>query len=244
MGVPGPVMGGGVREERASSRLRAAWREHLRPLLGVIVVLLAVRSSVADWYDVPTGSMNPTIIEGDRITVNKAAYDLRVPFLGHRLATWADPARGDIVIFPSPANGTRLVKRVVAVPGDTVELRSHRLFINEVAAGYGVLDRGTVAQIPEPARGGYRFAEEEVAGAAHPVMLTPRRPVMSSFPRVTVPAGRYFVMGDNRDNSADSRVFGFVERAAIVGRAGRVAFSLDRENWWLPRAGRFLRRLP
>src|SRR5262249_61738075 len=98
------------------------WREWLRPLLVVLVVLFAVRSAVADWNDVPTGSMKPTILEGDRIFVNKLAYDLKVPFLGWRLIRWADPNRGDIIVFRSPADGTRLVKRVVGVPGGTIPL--------------------------------------------------------------------------------------------------------------------------
>ena len=95
------------------------WR-WVRPIIAVIVVLSAVRSSVADWNDVPTGSMNPTIVEGDRIFVNKLAYDLKVPFIQWRLARWSAPQRGDIIVFESPADGQRLVKRVVALSGDTI----------------------------------------------------------------------------------------------------------------------------
>src|SRR5262245_17162119 len=106
--------------DKALSPARKLWREWVRPLLVVLVVLFAVRSAVADWNDVPTGSMKPTILEGDRIFVNKLAYDLKVPFLGWRLVKWSNPGRGDVIVFASPADGTRLVKRVVGLPGDRV----------------------------------------------------------------------------------------------------------------------------
>src|SRR5947209_20355024 len=104
-------------ENKTKARVRKIWREWVKPLLILLLVLFSVRSAVADWNDVPTGSMKPTIMEGDRIFVNKLAYDLRVPFLDWRLASWADPQRGDVVTFASPADGTRLVKRVVGLPG-------------------------------------------------------------------------------------------------------------------------------
>src|SRR5512142_1530848 len=116
------------------SRARAWWKQEIRPLLIVALVVCSVRSSIADWNDVPSGSMKPSIIEGDRIFVNKLAYDLKVPFTTWHLAQWGNPQRGDIVVFYSPANGVRLVKRVVAVPGDTVELRNDKLIINGKAA--------------------------------------------------------------------------------------------------------------
>ena len=96
-------------------RLRQYWRQEIRPLLILVVVLCSIRSSLADWNDVPSGSMNPTIIEGDRIYVNKLAYDLKVPFTTWHLATWSNPQRGDIVVFYSPHDGIRLVKRVVGL---------------------------------------------------------------------------------------------------------------------------------
>lgn len=95
------------------SRARHYWRQEIRPLLILALVLFSVRSSLADWNDVPSGSMKPTILEGDRVFVNKLAYDLKVPFTTWHLAEWANPKRGDIVVFFSPRDGTRLVKRVV-----------------------------------------------------------------------------------------------------------------------------------
>src|SRR5829696_6834967 len=102
---------------------------HHRPLAILLVVLLAARSSLADWNDVPTGSMNPTILEGDRIFVNKLAYDLKVPFTTWHVAEWSDPRRGDVVVFYSPVDGDRMVKRVAAVPGDTVAMVNNRLVV-------------------------------------------------------------------------------------------------------------------
>jgi signal peptidase I len=94
------------------------------------LVMFSIRSSLADWNDVPTGSMKPTILEGDRVFVNKLAYDLKVPFTTWHIAEWSNPQRGDIVVFFSPKDGTRLVKRVIGLPGDTVELLNEQLIIN------------------------------------------------------------------------------------------------------------------
>src|SRR5271170_4889031 len=106
--------------------LLKAWHEY-RGFAAFIVLMLVFRSALADWNSVPTGSMKPTILEGDRIFVNKLAYDLKVPFTTWHLAEWANPKRGDIVVFYSPEDGTRLVKRVVGLPGDVVELRNEQL---------------------------------------------------------------------------------------------------------------------
>src|SRR5258708_27807537 len=114
---------------------RFVW-EHLRPFAFLTLVLFAARSSLADWNDVPTGSMNPTIMEGDRIFVNKLAYDLKIPFTTKHLATWANPQRGDVVVFYAPTDGTRMVKRVMAVPGDTIAMRENQLIVNGQPAGY------------------------------------------------------------------------------------------------------------
>src|SRR5678815_2482625 len=112
------------------SRALRLWKKEIRPLLLVALVVFAARSSLADWNDVPTGSMRPTILEGDRIFVNKLAYDLKVPFTTLHLAEWGNPQRGDIVVFFSPHDEKRLVKRVIGLPGDTVELRDNTLVIN------------------------------------------------------------------------------------------------------------------
>src|SRR5438105_10517543 len=115
---------------KVRSRARHWWRKEIRPLLVLALVLFSLRSSLADWNDVPTGSMKPTILEGDRIFVNKLAYDLKIPFTTWHVAHWADPKRGEIVVFFSPKDGKRMVKRLIAQPGDTVDLRQNQLIIN------------------------------------------------------------------------------------------------------------------
>ncbi len=225
-------------------RCRAVWRDWAKPLLVVLVIGVTVRSAVADWNPVPTGSMKPTILEGDRIFVNKLAYGLRLPLTTHWLTRWAEPQRGDIVVFFSPQDGTRLVKRVVGLPGDTVAMRDNRLTINGEPATYAPLDAETVSQIAAAVRPSHRFAAETIDERAHPVMATPNVPAMRSFGPTTVPSDHYFMLGDNRDVSGDSRFFGFVEQDQILGRSGQVILSLDSNNRYLPRWHRFFRSLP
>ncbi|MCB9865168.1 MAG: signal peptidase I [Phycisphaerales bacterium] len=223
--------------------LRRISREWVMPIVIVVVVCGAFRSAIADWNDVPTGSMQPTILEGDRILVNKLAYGLRVPFTSWRLAEWAEPQRGDIVICFSPANGDRLVKRVIAVPGDTVAMTNNQVTINGEPLGYAVASDELLESIPAELRPQHVFATEQLDAHPHTVMITPQQPARRSFAPIVVPPDRYFVMGDNRDQSADSRYFGFVAGREIVGRSSRVAFSLDRNHGYIPRWGRFFEPL-
>ena len=99
------------------------WREWMRPFVLAAIIIAPLKSAVADWNWVPTGSMKPSILEGELVLVNKLAYDLKVPFTTLHLSTWGDPLRGDVVVFYSPKDGTRLVKRVIGLPGDRVEMR-------------------------------------------------------------------------------------------------------------------------
>lgn len=223
---------------------RRFWLEWLKPCLVIVFVTTALRSALADWNDVPTGSMKPSILEGDRVWVNKLAYDLKVPFTTWHLAEWGDPARGEVVVFFSPANGMRMVTRVIGLPGDTVELRDNRLFLNGRAVDYAALDPAIVSAIPAAQQPGHDFAREQLPERPHPVMATPALPARRSFGPVTVPAGHYFMLGDNRDNSLDSRFFGTVPREKIVGRSTAVVLSLDRERWFAPRWERWFTAMP
>ena len=126
------------RERWFSSVARRAhkiWRDW-RGLLLFVAIMLVFRSAVADWNQVPSGSMKPGILDGDRIVVDKLAWDLRVPFTDLRIAQWSNPARGDVVTFVNPLDGRLFVKRVVAVPGDVVELRMKQLIVNGERARY------------------------------------------------------------------------------------------------------------
>jgi signal peptidase I len=212
-----------------------------KSLLLFFGLMLMFRSACADWMVVPTGSMNPTIVEGDRIVVNKLAYGLRVPFTTQRLTAGADPQRGDIVVFASPKDDMTLVKRVVGVPGDTLEMRDERLIINGKEIAYAPTSDPADADLLQATRAEQRYYyTENLAGRSHSVMLLPRHATLRSFGPITIPPERYFMMGDNRDNSADSRFFGLVRREVIVGKALKVAYSLNSDHWYRPRGDRFL----
>jgi signal peptidase I len=220
--------------ERFRAAARHFWIEWLRPLAVVALVLGSFRSAVADWNDVPTGSMRPTVLEGERVFVNRVAYDLKVPFTTLRLARWSDPSRGDIVVLYSPHDGVRLLKRVVGVPGDRIELKDNRLIVNGTTALYD--DTATRDRDATVLR-------ETVDRRAHLVAVSEGQTSSSTFGPVMVPTGQYVVMGDNRDNSFDSRFFGFVPRSEILGRATRIVASVDPERSFRPRFERFLKAL-
>ncbi len=225
------------------SRARHWWRKEVRPLLILVLVLFSLRSSLADWNDVPTGSMKPTILEGDRVFVNKLAYDLKVPFTTLHLADWGDPRRGDVVVFFSPHDGQRLVKRVVGLPGDTLELRNNHLLLNGQPVNYQPIREELLRDLSPRDREGRSFALEQLPGQSHAVAGHPAMPARRSFEPYRVPDGHYFMMGDNRDDSFDSRYYGPVKREKIVGRATAVALSFDKENYWRPRWQRFFSSL-
>src|SRR5215469_10894000 len=169
------------------SRVRSWWRKELRPLILLSLLVFSIRSSLADWNDVPTGSMKPTILEGDRVYVNKLAYDLKVPFTTWHLAEWDNPQRGDVVVFFSPHDGTRLVKRVIGLPGDTVELRNEQLIINGTPMDYGPLDKTVSGQLPVTEQQQSLFATEQLAAHPHAVMAIPEIPAKRTFGPIRVP---------------------------------------------------------
>ena len=202
-----------------------------------MICMIMFRSALADWSVVPTGSMQPTIQIGDRIFVDKAAYDIRLPLTHISLIHLADPQRGDIVVLDSHAADERLVKRVIGIPGDEVALRQNVLYINGVAASYSPT---TVANIHDDQQDPARYEVERLGALQHLVRLSIYHPSeVRDFGPVTVPAGQYLLMGDNRDNSEDSRYLGFFPRHEIVGRSRYVALSLDPDNHYLPRKQRF-----
>ena len=217
------------------------WLKTNRGFLIFLLCLAAFRTSVADWNPVPTGSMRPTILEGDVVLVNRLAYDLKIPLTHVAVARLGEPRRGDIVTFDSPADGIRLVKRLVALPGDVVEVRDDVLTINGQVARYDdfdVADESREYGFPMTAD----TARESVAGAEHAVQFL-RGVTKRDFEPAVVPTDHYFMMGDNRDNSADSRYFGFVSRELLVGRAHHIVVSADIHGHWAPRFDRLGRQL-
>jgi signal peptidase I len=216
---------------------------------GFIAFLLALgltRTAVADWNPIPSGSMRPTILEGDVVLVNRLAYDLKLPLTDIRLAELGEPQRGDIVTFTSPADGQRLIKRVVGLPGDRIAMRQEQLYVNGVPACYEAGDSRPEA-VAEGVVLTARRGTEELGGARHALQFLPGVPARRDVDEVLVPQGHYFMLGDNRDNSADSRYIGMVPRRALIGRAHHVLVSADwlGEDGWrlMPRFSRFLKPL-
>lgn len=210
---------------------KQVWQNN-KQFIVFILLMTVFRSAVADWYTVPTGSMQPTIKEGDRIIVNKMAYDLRVPFSQLSLMVTGEPQRGEIVVFESKAADNRLIKRIIGLPGDIIEMKNEALFINGKAVSYH-FSQQNAQQI---------FAIEALGDIKHAIRIDKNKSKqLSSFNAITVPANSYLVLGDNRRNSADSRVYGFVPRHEIKGKATNIAFSLNYDNYYLPRANRFFK---
>ena len=228
---------------RSKARLTMFWRHWVRPIVVVVVATSAFRSAIADWNVVPTGSMRPSIVAGDRIWVNKLAYGLRVPFTDWQVLNWSRPQRGEVVVFFAPHGGPRMVKRVIGVPGDTIQLYGNRLIINDAPTQYSLVDGQLAEEVEGEADRAHKTYTEHLDGRDHLMMTTP-----SASPRdfgpIVVPDGRYFVMGDNRDGSKDSRFFGFISGDQVVGRSSRIILSLDPDKFYLPRANRFLLPLP
>jgi signal peptidase I len=220
------------------SRAARLWRE-FRQLAVIAIVILTCRSVLADWYQVPTGSMKPTILEGDRVFVWKCAYQLRVPFTSVRLFASGQPRRGDVIVLRNPSGeSTPLVKRVVGLPGDVVELRDETLYVN------GFPQPLVDPPQPDPQELSAVVAIEMLGDRHHPVRFEPERPAMRWFGPVRVPEGHVFVMGDNRDDSLDGRVFGARPTRDLLGKAVGILWSWNPDVWKGPRWRRFGRPLP
>ncbi len=225
------------------TNLKMFWKGWGYSIFVALIIATSFKSAIADWNIVPTGSMKPTILEGDRIFVNKLAYDLKIPYTTLHIAEWGAPQKGDIVVFYSPVNGKRLVKRVVGVPGDSIAMQNNQLIINGEKIKYEPINNSTMNDF-SLSRDANQFGFfENLSDIRHPVMIMPQHQSLRSFSPVTVPKGKYFMMGDNRDNSADSRYFGFVERSRIVGQATSIVISLDINDKYQPRWERFFTEL-
>jgi signal peptidase I len=208
-----------------------------RRYIAFLLLFGVFRTAVADWNPIPSASMRPTILEGDVVFVNRLAYDLKLPFSDTILAHLGEPQRGDIVTFSSPRDGMRLIKRLVALPGDTVEMRDNHLLINGEAAEYASLGSEPRAHVGQHGVAAMRESEA-VAGSQRSVQWLPGVASRSSFGPLTVPKGQYLMLGDNRDNSEDSRYIGLVPREKLIARAERILVSADIMDRWQPRFDR------
>ena len=191
------------------------------------------RTAIADWNPIPSASMQPTLLEGDVVLVDRLAYDFKVPLTDVSLARLGEPRRGDVVTFTSPKDGVRLIKRLVGLPGDVVELRNELLLVNGVPAQYRI-EKNSFRSVR---------AIERLGAREHAIQLLPTVQAMRSFGPVVVPRDSYFFLGDNRDDSADSRYIGFVPRSALIGRAHHLLGSADINGDWMPRFDRFGKRI-
>lgn len=217
-----------------------SWIRANKGFLLFLMLFGIFRTAVADWNPIPSASMHPNLLEGDVVFVNRLAYNVKLPLTDIVLGRTGEPRRGDIVTFSSPRDGTRLIKRVIALPGDRVEMKNEQLTINGQPASYAMLASGTeaIAKVGSLVAVQLRETMHEGVGA-HRIQLLPQVNARRDFAPITVPEGQYMMLGDNRDNSQDSRYIGLVPRALLIGRAERVLASADIQGNWHPRTERF-----
>jgi signal peptidase I len=216
------------------------WMQQLKPILLALGFVLIVRTVFAEPYSVPTPSMVPTLLVGDFILVNKFTYGVRLPVLNRKVIELGSPQRGDVMVFRYPEDPSLdYIKRVVGLPGDRIEYRGKRLTINGTQVPVRQIDDYLSRERMQFSR---RYVET-LGRVEHEILLDEDAPALMapsrSFPfasncnyntsglTCTVPAGHYFMMGDNRDNSSDSRVWGFVPDANIVGKAFFIWLNLN-----------------
>ncbi|WP_148861939.1 signal peptidase I [Marinobacter fonticola] len=197
-----------------------------RSFFPVLAIVLVLRSFLVEPFQIPSGSMLPTLEVGDFILVNKFAYGLRLPVAGTKVVEIGDPQRGDVMVFKYPKDGqTNYIKRVIGLPGDTVTYRDHTLFINgeEVPTDF-------VATLPP-----VQLFEENLGDVTHQILKNLGGSAPGGEGQWTIPEHKYFVMGDNRDNSNDSRYWGTVPDELVVGKAFAIWMHLED---WIPSFGR------
>lgn len=223
---------------------KSAFREYVEALGVAILVALIIRAFIFEAFKIPSGSMIPTLSIGDHIFVNKFVYGLRVPFTRKRFFRFTDPKRGDVIVFIyTEDEGKDFIKRVIGLPGDKIRIEDDNLWINdelirkhplEVRMYEGdkrrLIARNSTERAIPFVRGwrDFEFYDELVGNTEHIVQYERfmERPTYD----IVVPEGYYFVMGDNRDNSADSREWGFVPDGNIKGKAMFVWLSLDKDH--------------
>lgn len=209
--------------------------EYARSFFPVLLIVLVIRSFIFEPFRIPSDSMMPTLLAGDFILVNKFAYGLRWPVLDKKFVGIGEPKRGDVVVFRYPKDTTTdYIKRIVGLPGDVISYHNETLFVNGQVQekvdlgkfdGEGCGGRDMLAR-PELLR-------EDLTGHEHQILLCPTRGRLEA-DQVVIPNGHYFAMGDNRDNSNDSRAWGLVPEENLVGKAVVIWMNWDPNHRWLP----------
>lgn len=192
--------------------------------VGFIMFLIGLaffRTAVADWNRVPSGSMEPTLYDGDWLVVNKIHYGPSLPFANKRLFDYGGPERGDVVTFVPPHTTQLYVKRVVGIPGDHISFAGREIFVNG--------EKLTSTKVPSDSNSDINL--EYLDGASHFIQYGEEGNLPKINGAFTVPDDNYFVLGDHRNNSADSRYWGFVESDKIMGKVTHVAFSTSRDRF-------------
>jgi signal peptidase I len=219
------------RASRAAGKAEPVAVEYARSFFPILLLVLVVRSFLFEPFRIPSASMMPTLLIGDFIFVNKYTYGLRLPVLNTKVLDVGEPHRGDVIVFRLPSDpSTNYIKRLVGLPGDTIRYANDHLYINEQPVE-NVL-RGNYDPAIQP---GSIVLEERLGDVRHDILLMPGFSGRGDGTFV-VPPGHYFMMGDNRDNSQDSRFIGPIPEANIVGRAVRIWM-----NWEFPRMPRWSR---
>lgn len=212
-------------KHKNQSKVLAAVIENARSFFPIILVVFSMRSFAYEPFRIPSGSLKPTLLVGDFILVNKHAYGIRLPVTHQKVFSVGAPERGDIVVFREPPTESRnLIKRVIGLPGDHISYRDKLLYINghEISQQF---EKYGIDQDEDSEPWQVVQKQEKLFNVTHSIYQTPARE-NDDFDAV-VPAKSYFMMGDNRDDSADSRVWGFLPEKNIIGKATRVLVSVD-----------------
>lgn len=222
---------GGASEAMRAKATNEPWLvEMSRTFFPIILLVLVVRSFIVEPFRIPSGSMMPTLLVGDFILVNKFAYGLRLPVLNTRIIDIGEPQRGEVFVFRYPENPhIDYIKRVIGVPGDHIFYRNKQLTINGQPVPQTYLDT-YVGKGSGASSTGARHLSEDLLGTQHDILVMPERNVFAGDFEYVVPQGQYFAMGDNRDNSRDSRAWGTVPEENLVGKAFMIWMNWDWET--------------